>query len=114
MPAKGWLSVRDLPTTKKKTVKEVMQEFNNTFQLCQHCKGQGYTVEKYDEFYNGISTVRFDDNLDLNSLNDAGKLNGDTVKKIVETIVHGRQQCDKCKGFGFVKKSRKTEHGTKE
>lgn len=114
MPAKGWLSVRDLPTTKNKTVKEVMKEFHETYTKCDACNGQGHTVKSYDEFFNGISTVRFDENDDLVSLNDAGKLNGDTVKKIVETIVHGRQQCDKCKGFGFVKKSGKKTNGTKE
>lgn len=111
MPAKGWLSVRDLPTTKNQSIKEVMNDFKNKFEKCDCCDGKGYTVENYDEFFNGVSTIRFSDNEELQDLFDAGHLSGDTVKKIVETMVHGRKQCDKCKGFGFVKKSRKKTNG---
>ena len=114
MPAKGWLSVRDLPTTENKTIKEVMVEFKNHYKTCDCCNGKGYTVEDFDEYYTGVSTVRFSDNEELQELHDAGHLNGETVKKIIETMVHGRKQCDKCNGFGFVKQSRKDKNGTEE
>lgn len=113
MPAKGWLSVRDLPTTKEKTIKEVMLEFKNSHEICDCCEGKGYTVNKYDEYFEGVSTVKFSDNEDLQELFDDGHLTGDTIKKIIETAVHGRQQCDKCKGFGFVETSRKKPNGKK-
>lgn len=110
MPAKGWLSVRDLPTTKEKTIKEVMKDFQDNYMLCDCCDGKGYIVENYDEYFNGVSTVKVQ-GADLAYLDEEKRLTSETIKKIVETVVHGRKQCDNCNGFGFVKKSGKKING---
>lgn len=114
MPAKGWISVRDLPTTKNQDVKKVMAEFKKNYSTCNVCGGKGYTLIPYDEFYQGVSTVKFSDNEELKLLHEGGQLSGETIKKIVETLVHDRKECSKCNGFGFVKNKSRKDKDEKE
>jgi len=104
MAEKGWISVRDIPGTKDKTIKEVLDSFKKKFSLCKKCKGEGHTVDDHDTVYEGVSCVRVSDSKALLSMQEKGTLNKNVFKRIIETMVHNRKQCDKCHGFGFVKK----------
>ena len=110
MAKQGWMSVRDLPGTKNKTIKEVLDYFKRNFVLCSECNGVGYLVDKHDSVYEGVSTIRFDDHKGIEKMREDGILNRDVLKRIIETVIHNREQCDKCNGFGFVKKSRKKKN----
>ena len=111
MPAKGWISIRELPTTGEKTVKEVLTEFQKVWKLCPNCKGNGEVGSEVEEIFEGVSTVKFSDIKPLNEMAKNKDLNGEVVKRIINKLVHGIDKCDKCKGFGFVKNSRK-KNGT--
>ena len=111
MPKKGWVAVRDLPGTKTKTLKEVFDQFKANYKLCDCCKGAGFTVDDHQTVYEGVSSVRVNDSEALKTLQDNGTLNKGTFERIIETLVHNRKICDKCNGFGFVKKPRKKKRG---
>jgi hypothetical protein len=112
--SKGYISVRNCVSTEPMTVGQAMDKFNEDFEICKHCKGEGHKVRSSSEYIlEGITTIKYKGNEILEKLNDDGKLNSETVKKIIETVVHGRKQCDECNGFGFVRKSGK-KHGRKE
>lgn len=112
--SKGYISVRNCVDTDTMTVSTVMDIFNESYDICSECDGKGHTVDSSSNYIiNGITTVKWGGNDLLENLNESDNLNGETIKKIIETVVHGRKQCDKCKGFGFVEKSRK-KHGSKK
>lgn len=111
MAAKGWITVRDLAKTGKKSVMQVIQKFMAIYKVCPKCCGRGFNVDDEKVSCNdGVSSVKFNNYPELEKMYERGNLNGDTIKKIVETVVHGRQQCSKCNGFGFIKKSRKNKN----
>ncbi len=112
--SKGYISVRNCVSTKLYSANEVIEGFTKTHNVCSKCEGRTFLLNDSSvDIIPGITTVKWKGNEILESLNDSGNLNGDTVKKIIETVVHGRQQCDKCKGFGFVKQSRKKHESKK-
>ena len=108
MPAKGWISVRSLPSTKKQSVKQTIKQFFKGHKLCSHCNGRGFLVDDSKVLTNeGVDTVRFSGHNCLEKMEELGYLNGETIKRIIETIVYNRQSCNKCHGLGFVTKPRK-------
>ena len=104
MAKQGWMSVRDLPGTKNKSIKEVLDQFKDRYNVCESCNGIGHTVNEYDSFYEGVSTIRFSDHSGLEEMREDGTLSKEVLHRIIETVVHGREQCDECEGFGFVSK----------
>lgn len=108
--SKGYISVRNCIDTKDSKVNDVVEKFTKLWDLCDACEGRTFTLNDSDVMVNlGVAAVKWKGNPLLEKLDEAGNLNGDTVKKIIETIVYGRKQCSKCNGFGFVKKSRKKD-----
>lgn len=116
MPVKGWMNIRSLPDTKEQSVGEVISIFERKYKLCEHCNGRGFILnDSKVAVLPGTKTVRYDNNEDLEKMNEVGTLISDTIKKIVETVVYGRKQCRKCDGFGFKeRKSRKKKHARKK
>ena len=104
MAAEGWMCVRNIPDTKNKSIKEVLDDFKKDYDLCPKCKGVGHKVKKYDAVYGGVSTVRISDSEALKQMQKEGTLNTTVFERIIETLVHKRKQCGTCKGFGFVNK----------
>tara|TARA_R110000803_G_scaffold128306_1_gene195726 strand:+ start:126 stop:479 length:354 start_codon:yes stop_codon:yes gene_type:complete len=112
--SKGYISIRNCVDAGELTPSQAMDKFNQDYDLCTKCEGLGHkTSSSSDYVVEGISTVKFKDNKLLQKLDEDGKLNSEVVKKIIETVVHNRKQCDKCQGFGFVKKSRKNNGKSK-
>lgn len=111
---KGYISVRNCVDTKDVKVNQVIEQFTQSHDVCDSCEGRGFILNDASVLLSpGITTVKWKDNEVLEKLNNSGNLNGETIKKIIETVVHNRKQCNKCNGFGFVKKSRK-KNGNKK
>jgi len=112
--SKGYISIRNCIDTKGLKLNDVVDQFTNKWDLCDKCKGSTFLLDDSDVMVNpGVAGVKWKDNPLLEQLEKAGNLNSEVVKKIIETEVYGRKQCNKCKGFGFVKKSR-TKNGHKD
>lgn len=108
MPVKGYANVRNLPSSKDKTYEQVFTEFSNGHSLCKKCSGRGFNLDDSKvDVLPGTTSVKIVQNELLKELDEKSSLNADAIRKIVETVVYDRKQCDKCSGFGFVKKARK-------
>lgn len=111
MAAKGWITIRDLVDIGKQSVADVIKSFFEEHDLCPKCEGRGFIVNDEKISYNpGVSSVKYQGYEALEKMYKDGNLNGEVIRKILETDVHGRTQCKKCEGFGFIKKSRKKKN----
>lgn len=114
MPAKGWMNIRGLPESKSMTIQAVLKYFFKYYEVCGGCEGVGYILDdSVVDLLPDTTCIKYSGFPDLEKMNKDNKLTSDTIKKIVETVSYHRKSCIKCKGFGFVKKSRKTKNGKK-
>ena len=113
MPTKDYKSVRNIIDSGDVPLNDSLKKFANVYKVCPKCDGSGKRIKDEDITVQvGIATIKVKGNEVLEKLNECGNLNSDIINRMIETVVYGKNECNKCKGFKFVPKLGKAKSGS--
>lgn len=120
MGQEGWISIRNVPKVKPKSgtslgafYLRLLSRFFDNNEICNLCKGQGYTLSKRREVKE-LAMIKFKG---IDSLEKLKKIKGihisDVIREILSYELEQRKVCKKCNGKRFVPISTKAQKKSK-
>lgn len=114
MGKQGWLTIRNVPVSHKKSMgnpyHHVLQDFFRRHKVCPKCKGDGWKYPKQEMEYETETTVKYDGLPALERMRELENVRiTDVVRDILEQELWGKKICSGCHGHKFVTNERYEE-----
>ena len=109
MGKQGWLTIRNIPKSKKFAERNpyyyILKKFFEKNKLCPKCGGIGSSKKIKKGRVRSEATIRYEGIPELEKLNNMEDVKlTDSMRDILEKIIWGKKFCKLCKGFGFIPK----------